>query len=62
MGLIEVLPGIGIVLIIIGIIIGIWLILHVEGAYKFSAKKVVVAIILLSLCLGFGIEFLMILY
>ncbi|TFF86217.1 MAG: hypothetical protein EU551_02105 [Promethearchaeota archaeon] len=62
MGVFEILPGIGILLIIIGIIIGIWLILHVEAAYKFSAKKVIAAIISLSLCMGFGIEFLMIFY
>ena len=62
MGMFELLPGFGIFLIIIGIIIGIWLILHVENAYKFSAKKAIVAIFLLSISLGFGIEFLMIFY
>ncbi|MHA1311422.1 MAG: hypothetical protein ACTSWR_00640 [Candidatus Helarchaeota archaeon] len=62
MGFIEFLPFLGIFLIVIGVIIGIWLILHVEGAYKFSVKKAVIAIVLLSICLGFGIEFLMVFY
>ncbi|MHA1270480.1 MAG: hypothetical protein ACTSPY_11875 [Candidatus Helarchaeota archaeon] len=62
MGIFEFLPGLGIFLIIIGIIIGIWLIIYVEGSYKFSFKKAIIAIISLSVCLGFGIEFLMIFY
>ena len=62
MGIFEFLPGFGIFLIIVGIIIGIWVIVHVEGAYKFSLKKTLIAIISLSLCLGFGIEFLIIFY
>ena len=62
MGLIDFLPGIGILLIIIGVIIGIWLIIYTESAYKFSNKKAFIAIVALSLCLGFGIELLMIFY
>ncbi|MBD3229552.1 MAG: hypothetical protein GF329_15330 [Candidatus Lokiarchaeota archaeon] len=62
MGVFEFLPGFGIFLIIVGIIIGIWLILHVESAYEFSFRNAFIAIIALSLCLGFGIEFLMIFY
>ncbi|MBS7249423.1 MAG: hypothetical protein KIH08_02350 [Candidatus Freyarchaeota archaeon] len=49
-------PGLGYLLILLGIIALIWLILTVEYNPKYSKFQIVLAIILLAFLLGFGIQ------
>ncbi|MHA1651260.1 MAG: hypothetical protein ACTSYB_13790 [Candidatus Helarchaeota archaeon] len=53
-------PVFGILFIILGSIVAIWFIIHVEKGFRFSGVKSAIAIILLSVFFAFGIQFLLI--
>lgn len=53
-------PGLGILFIILGSIVAIWFIVHVEKGFRFSGVKSAIAIILLTVLFAFGIQFLLI--
>jgi len=46
------LPYLNAVVFAIGILVLIWLIIHVEYGEKFSIKKTIIGIVMASLCLG----------
>ncbi|MCD6514896.1 MAG: hypothetical protein ABGF52_09000 [Candidatus Asgardarchaeum sp.] len=51
------IPYIVLAIFIIGIFASIWLIYHVEYSERFSIKKVVIAILIISLSFGYTIFF-----
>jgi hypothetical protein len=53
-------PVVGILFFIFGSIVAIWFVIHVEKGFRFSGIKSAIAIILLSVFFGFGIEFILI--
>ncbi|MFX1487107.1 MAG: hypothetical protein ACFFBS_08465 [Promethearchaeota archaeon] len=52
-------PALGSLFIVIGILVALWLIVHIEVGREFSYRKTIASIILLSILLGFGIHFIM---
>ncbi len=60
MALTNYYPFFGTLFIILGIIVAIWFIIHVERGFRFSGIKSVIAIILLSVFFAFGIQFILI--
>ncbi|MHA1130347.1 MAG: hypothetical protein ACTSQI_12710 [Candidatus Helarchaeota archaeon] len=60
MALISLYPTFGVLFIILGSIITIWFIIHVEKGFRFSGVKSTIAIILLATFYSFGIQFLLI--
>lgn len=53
-------PVFGILFIILGSIVAIWFVIHVEKGFRFSGIYSAIAIALLSVFFAFGIEFLLI--
>ena len=53
-------PVLGILFVILGVIVTIWFVIHVEKGFRFSGKKSIAAIIMLSAFFAFGIQFLVI--
>ncbi|MHA1266225.1 MAG: hypothetical protein ACTSRS_13415 [Candidatus Helarchaeota archaeon] len=60
MEFVSLYPGLGILFIILGSIVAIWFVIHVEKGFRFSGKKSAIAIILLSAFFAFGIQFILI--
>jgi len=60
MAWIDIYPILGIIFIILGSIVAIWFIIHVDRGFRFSGKKSAIAIILLSVFFAFGIQFILI--
>ena len=56
---VELYPGLGILFIILGTIVAIWFIIHVEKGFRFSGTRSALAIILLATFFAFGIQFLL---
>ncbi|MFX0097680.1 MAG: hypothetical protein ACFE7E_07965 [Candidatus Hodarchaeota archaeon] len=52
-------PVLGGLFTAIGILVILWLIVHVELGREFSYRKTIASIILLSILLGFGMHFIM---
>jgi hypothetical protein len=49
-------PAYGLLLLALAVIIGIWLVLHVEKSTRLSRLKLGLAILLIALSCGFGIH------
>ncbi|NVM29785.1 MAG: hypothetical protein HWN65_13155 [Candidatus Helarchaeota archaeon] len=60
MAWVSLYPVLGIMFIIMGSIVTIWFIVHVEKGFRFSRSKSIIAIILLSVFFAFGIQFILI--
>lgn len=52
-------PALGGLFTAIGILVILWLIVHVELGREFSYRKTIASIMLLSVLLGFGMHFIM---
>ncbi|MFX0069349.1 MAG: hypothetical protein ACFFA1_08365 [Promethearchaeota archaeon] len=52
-------PALGGLFIAIGVLVILWLIVHVELGREFSYRKTIASIVLLSFLLGFGMHFIL---